>query len=218
MIPLGSTYYSESTGESASWFSPEEMAYMAERNTWRKEMIDPEFDNAAVKLWHDLDATGFDGDSRVVAFAREIRRRAEASRLLRFGVLTAREVRQWHFDPRTGAAQELNRDPYQQVIYALERQVAALDAQAEALGAEGDYSAEFPAHDADRLREAILGLAQLERVKAHALEQVNERDKKIVELRELLRELRVGLTALYSMSQEGRAYLAKMDLVLARRP
>lgn len=42
-----------------------------------------------------------------------------------------------------------------QVLYALERQRDALDAQAERLGRELDYSAEFPAADADRMREAI---------------------------------------------------------------
>lgn len=42
-----------------------------------------------------------------------------------------------------------------QIIYALERQAAALDAQAEQLLRRHDYSAEFPAADADRMREAI---------------------------------------------------------------
>ena len=43
----------------------------------------------------------------------------------------------------------------QQIIYALERQARALDAWADQLGSQGDYSAEFPAEDADRMREAI---------------------------------------------------------------
>ena len=49
-----------------------------------------------------------------------------------------------------------------QVIYALERQAAALDAQAEAMGM--DYAAEFPAEDAERLREAkaLLQAAKVE--------------------------------------------------------
>lgn len=42
-----------------------------------------------------------------------------------------------------------------QIIYALERQITALQAQADRLHAAGDYSAELPAEDADRLREAI---------------------------------------------------------------
>jgi len=41
-----------------------------------------------------------------------------------------------------------------QILYALDRQIAALDAHALRLQAVGDYSAEFPAEDADRLREA----------------------------------------------------------------
>jgi hypothetical protein len=42
-----------------------------------------------------------------------------------------------------------------QVIYALERAERALRAQADELHDAGDYSAEFPAEDADRMREAI---------------------------------------------------------------
>jgi len=42
-----------------------------------------------------------------------------------------------------------------QIVYALERQIAVLQAQADRLGAAHDYSAEFPAEDAERLREAI---------------------------------------------------------------
>jgi hypothetical protein len=42
----------------------------------------------------------------------------------------------------------------EQIMYALDRQIAALDAHAFRLQAVGDYSAEFPAEDADRLREA----------------------------------------------------------------
>lgn len=42
-----------------------------------------------------------------------------------------------------------------QIIYALERQIAALEAHADKLHEDGDYSAEFPAEDAERLREAI---------------------------------------------------------------
>jgi hypothetical protein len=41
-----------------------------------------------------------------------------------------------------------------QILYALDRQIAALAAHAFRLQAVGDYSAEFPAEDADRLREA----------------------------------------------------------------
>jgi len=46
-----------------------------------------------------------------------------------------------------------------QILYALDRQIAALDAHALRLQAVGDYSAEFPAEDADRLREAKAMLA-----------------------------------------------------------
>jgi hypothetical protein len=42
-----------------------------------------------------------------------------------------------------------------QVVYLLERAERALRAQADRLHAAGDYSAEFPAEDADRMREAI---------------------------------------------------------------
>lgn len=42
-----------------------------------------------------------------------------------------------------------------QIIYALERQIAALDSQATTLARAGDYSAEFPAEDARHLRAAI---------------------------------------------------------------
>lgn len=43
----------------------------------------------------------------------------------------------------------------QQIVYALERQIRALQAHADRLYAQHDYSAEFPAGDADRLREAV---------------------------------------------------------------
>jgi len=43
----------------------------------------------------------------------------------------------------------------EQIVYALERQIRALDAQADALARARDYSAEFPAEDADRLRECV---------------------------------------------------------------
>lgn len=42
----------------------------------------------------------------------------------------------------------------QQIIYALERQERALQAQSDALLAAMDYNAEFPAEDAERMREA----------------------------------------------------------------
>ena len=42
-----------------------------------------------------------------------------------------------------------------QIVYALERARDALKRQADKLGAQGDYSAEFPAEDADRMIEAI---------------------------------------------------------------
>jgi hypothetical protein len=42
-----------------------------------------------------------------------------------------------------------------QIVYALERARDALKRQADKLGAQGDYSAEFPAEDADRMTEAI---------------------------------------------------------------
>jgi hypothetical protein len=42
----------------------------------------------------------------------------------------------------------------EQIMYALDRQIAALAAHAFRLQAVRDYSAEFPAEDADRLREA----------------------------------------------------------------
>lgn len=42
-----------------------------------------------------------------------------------------------------------------QVVYALERAERALRLQADALHVQGDYSAEFPAEDADRMLEAI---------------------------------------------------------------
>lgn len=43
----------------------------------------------------------------------------------------------------------------QQVIYALQRQARSLDDFANRLIDQRDYSAEFPAEDADRLREAV---------------------------------------------------------------
>lgn len=43
----------------------------------------------------------------------------------------------------------------QQIIYAMERAEQALEAQATQLGDQGDYSAEFPAEDAERMREGI---------------------------------------------------------------
>ncbi len=43
----------------------------------------------------------------------------------------------------------------QQIIYALERQERALSLDAQNLTREHDYSAEFPAEDANRMREAI---------------------------------------------------------------
>lgn len=43
----------------------------------------------------------------------------------------------------------------QQIIYALERQERALQAHADRLSAAMDYSAEFPAEDAERMREAV---------------------------------------------------------------
>ena len=43
----------------------------------------------------------------------------------------------------------------QQIIYALERQERALQAHADRLCAELDYSAEFPFEDAERMREAV---------------------------------------------------------------
>lgn len=43
----------------------------------------------------------------------------------------------------------------QQIIYALERAAARLDAERDKLMAFGDYSAEFPGEDAERMREAI---------------------------------------------------------------
>lgn len=42
-----------------------------------------------------------------------------------------------------------------QIIYALERAEKALEAQAAELGNALDYNAEFPAEDAERMREAI---------------------------------------------------------------
>lgn len=42
-----------------------------------------------------------------------------------------------------------------QVLHALGRAVNALEAQAERLGRQGDYSAEFPAEDAKNIRRAI---------------------------------------------------------------
>ena len=54
-----------------------------------------------------------------------------------------------------------------QVIFALERQARALDAQAERLLKRRDYSAEFPAEDADRMREAI-ALLQAKPVQPYA--------------------------------------------------
>jgi hypothetical protein len=42
-----------------------------------------------------------------------------------------------------------------QIVYALERCERRLRLEAEALSSQGDYSAEFPAEDADRVREAI---------------------------------------------------------------
>jgi hypothetical protein len=42
----------------------------------------------------------------------------------------------------------------QQIIYALQRAAQDLQAQADRLGRAGDYSAEFPAEDAERMREA----------------------------------------------------------------
>ena len=42
-----------------------------------------------------------------------------------------------------------------QIVYALERQERALQAQADRLNDQLDYSAEFPAEDAQRMREAI---------------------------------------------------------------
>lgn len=42
-----------------------------------------------------------------------------------------------------------------QIVYALERQIKTLEDHANRLAAEHDYAAEFPAEDADRLREAI---------------------------------------------------------------
>ena len=43
----------------------------------------------------------------------------------------------------------------QQIIYALERQERALQADADRLHDAMDYNAEFPAEDAERMREAI---------------------------------------------------------------
>lgn len=53
-------------------------------------------------------------------------------------------------------------DWLQQIVYALERQERALRAQADALHDQRDYSAELPAEDADRIREAValLGLVR----------------------------------------------------------
>jgi hypothetical protein len=48
-----------------------------------------------------------------------------------------------------------------QVLYALERQAVALDARADRLGADLDYSAELLAEDADRLREAIVVIVNI---------------------------------------------------------
>lgn len=42
-----------------------------------------------------------------------------------------------------------------QIVYALQRQANALQAQADKLSDQLDYSAEFPAEDAERMREAI---------------------------------------------------------------
>lgn len=47
-----------------------------------------------------------------------------------------------------------------QIIYALERQARALEEQADRLGQQHDYSAEFPAVDAERMREAITMLTR----------------------------------------------------------
>lgn len=49
----------------------------------------------------------------------------------------------------------------QQVIYALERAAALQESQAQKLAEARDYSAEFWAEDAERLREAITLLQPL---------------------------------------------------------
>lgn len=47
-----------------------------------------------------------------------------------------------------------------QILYALERQIFALDSHAARLRAQRDYDAAFPVEDADRLREAAAILSQ----------------------------------------------------------
>lgn len=42
-----------------------------------------------------------------------------------------------------------------QIVYALQRQANALQVQADKLSDQLDYAAEFPAEDAERMREAI---------------------------------------------------------------
>ena len=48
-----------------------------------------------------------------------------------------------------------------QIVYALERAESRLRAEADRLSEAGDYSAEFPAEDADRMREAITLIASI---------------------------------------------------------
>jgi hypothetical protein len=54
----------------------------------------------------------------------------------------------------------------EQIIYALERQERALRAHADKLARQLDYSAEFPAEDADRMLEAIELLQRKEKASA----------------------------------------------------
>lgn len=48
----------------------------------------------------------------------------------------------------------------EQVIFALQRAERRLQAEADSLGSAGDYNAEFPAEDAERMREAIALLSR----------------------------------------------------------
>lgn len=67
----------------------------------------------------------------------------------------------------------------QQIIHALRRAERRLQSEADALLRAGDYSAEFPAEDAERMREAIALLqarpvAVASRAVPHDLERILE--------------------------------------------
>jgi hypothetical protein len=68
------------------------------------------------------------------------------------GAATRRAIqRQRRPQPRTGQGPDLD-----QIVFALQRAERQLQAHADRLCDAGDYSAEMPAEDAERMREAVV--------------------------------------------------------------